>query len=532
MEHSSSSTPERRLVGQYDSHVSGGHSNNYADISAAGQARQHNGNVYNTNTNYYTVRQKRSDETLSDEGLNKALLKTAAEGQSRRVEALVQQGADPDYADGDGMIAPHHACLSGFEDTVDALLDMSVDVNAFSKLYGTPVCVAALKGRLNVVRTLIDSRANLSSLGGCLGSALHAACASGDVSTLDLLMGKGLPPDITRYYSSYFTLKACGREMGRGKGSWFRAQPLYLAASIGTVEVVQFLIDKGADVDAMAQSWDTKDDFNIPDGMEHFVDPKEGTALMVATGKGRPDIVRSLLYAGADPDLENSNRSTALMQAAQKGSVRCAKILLDHGSNIALRDPLGNTAALCAADAGELEVLRLLVEKGDPVENRNIPGYTATTLAAAKGYGECLRFLVESGATINCVDEKGCTPMKYAAERGHFGCVKYLLQKGADATRANKALVTPLHYAAFNGRDAIAQTLVQSGTDINAKTDLGMSPLIAAAMNGHTSTIQTLIDLGADIRIAFLDNKTALDVAKESGHKEAVKVLKAARKRK
>ena len=74
----------------------------YLDSSASGSARQHNGNVYNTSTTHYTIRQGRSDETLNDQALYKAFAKAAAEGQTRRVDVLAHRGADADYDDGTG----------------------------------------------------------------------------------------------------------------------------------------------------------------------------------------------------------------------------------------------------------------------------------------------------------------------------------------------------------------------------------------------------------------------------------------------
>lgn len=102
-------------------------------ISAIKQARQHNGNVYNNNSNYYTIRQRRSDDTLKESGLNQALLKAAAEGQTRRMEALISRGANQDHVDAAGLTALHHACFGGLEDTVAALLALDVDINAYSR---------------------------------------------------------------------------------------------------------------------------------------------------------------------------------------------------------------------------------------------------------------------------------------------------------------------------------------------------------------------------------------------------------------
>ena len=58
----------------------------YSNIAASCQARQHNGNVYNTNTNY-TYQQ--SVDQAAREALNKAFRKAAAERQHERMRVLL-----------------------------------------------------------------------------------------------------------------------------------------------------------------------------------------------------------------------------------------------------------------------------------------------------------------------------------------------------------------------------------------------------------------------------------------------------------
>ena len=90
--------------------------NNNAGHSASGDARQYMGDVTN-NTNFnYTIRKRRSDETLREDGRNRAFLLASAEGQTPRVRHLLRLGVDLDYSDENGFNALHHACLSGFED--------------------------------------------------------------------------------------------------------------------------------------------------------------------------------------------------------------------------------------------------------------------------------------------------------------------------------------------------------------------------------------------------------------------------------
>lgn len=142
----------------------------YRSISASGEARQHNGNVYNSNSYHYTLRQRRSDETLGEDQRGAVLLKAAAEGQTPRVKRLLTLGADIDYADEDqGQTALHHAVLSGFEDVVGVLLEGGADVNAQSYSDITALHLAALKGRATVTKLLLTYRASVHVLGSWAG---------------------------------------------------------------------------------------------------------------------------------------------------------------------------------------------------------------------------------------------------------------------------------------------------------------------------------------------------------------------------
>ncbi|KAM0717310.1 hypothetical protein Q7P37_007162 [Cladosporium fusiforme] len=135
--------------------------NAYADVSAGGQARQHNGNVINNYNYNYTLRQRKSDSTLGEDQRNSLLLKAAAQGQLPRVRYLIRLGVNIDFSDDQGFTALHHAVLSGFEDCVQELIDAGIDVDAPSFSSESPLNVAAQKKRLNVVKLLLDARANV-----------------------------------------------------------------------------------------------------------------------------------------------------------------------------------------------------------------------------------------------------------------------------------------------------------------------------------------------------------------------------------
>ena len=122
----------------------------FGAISASGQARQHNGNVYQNTTYQYTVRRRISDESIRDTKKLKhdRFLKAVAEGQAPRVRYFLHSiGVDVDYSDDQGFSAIHHAVLTGLTDVVEMLIEAGADVNAESLDYGTPLHLAALKDR-------------------------------------------------------------------------------------------------------------------------------------------------------------------------------------------------------------------------------------------------------------------------------------------------------------------------------------------------------------------------------------------------
>nr|XP_057928243.1 KN motif and ankyrin repeat domain-containing protein 3 [Doryrhamphus excisus] len=85
------------------------------------------------------------------------------------------------------------------------------------------------------------------------------------------------------------------------------------------------------------------------------------TALMLAVSHGRQEMVEALLECGADVDVQDDEGSTALMCASEHGRAEIVKLLLEQpGCNIAIVDNDGSNALSIALEASHNDTAVLL----------------------------------------------------------------------------------------------------------------------------------------------------------------------------
>jgi ankyrin repeat protein len=284
------------------------------------------------------------------------------------------------------------------------------------------------------------------------------------------------------------------------------------AAGKGDSEVVEALLDSGADINAR--------------------DERNQTALHHAASRGQTAAVKLLLERGADVNARNLFGQTPLLVPLYRGDLDTVRALLSAGADIEARSGVTGQTPLLVVSCGPTEVVQLLLEEGADV-NAKGKAYqeTALMLAAISGNVATVQALLEKGADVKATSTTGRTAELMAEALGHAGVVKLLQDYGAspEISRALlplEAYLPPyLVVSARKGRRLSSQAalaFLSRGAEVKAD---GKSTLLLAAMRGDVEAVRELLDGGADANFRQEDGWTGLILAAVNGHFTVVRAL-------
>ena len=206
-------------------------------------------------------------------------------------------------------------------------------------------------------------------------------------------------------------------------------------------------------------------------------DEDEGvTPLAYAAGFGRMEVLEFLVARGANVNARDPRGLSALHLTVYTGQLQALRYLLDKGADVKSPGPSG-MGPLHFAARQRAEIAGLLVERKADVGARDDYGNTALILAVREGAQEVVRVLVDAGADPNAANPlTGDGPLDVALQEGRAGIADYLRSKGAkpraDAPKLAQGTV-PWPEAA--GLDA-GRLRAQRGLDRRRRAELGLLP--------------------------------------------------------
>ncbi|CBN74287.1 conserved unknown protein [Ectocarpus siliculosus] len=188
---------------------------------------------------------------------------------------------------------------------------------------------------------------------------------------------------------------------------------LYVAAKAGHDEAVRALLE----VQATKVNWQNH---------------KGITSVSVAAHKGREEIVKMLISADADVNIDSNNGSTPLIQASHFGHAEVVKLLVNANALVDKANQKGTTALMRATQEGNEEVVGILVAAGADVSKRNNERMNALMLGSQRGHAAIVQALIHHKADIDGQTAQGSTALMLACKRGHEEVVRVLLTAGAE----------------------------------------------------------------------------------------------------
>lgn len=255
--------------------------------------------------------------------------------------------------------------------------------------------------------------------------------------------------------------------------------PLLVAARSGPLEMMNFLIEKGADARAKSRRMTALH------------------AVLEASSQLQAEMILALINADVDLEARNLAGETALRSAMKHKYFATAELLLRHGA--VPEAEVIKTLCFDAMDHGSDSAIELFLKKYTNVEGRDNDDGTLLHIAVRYGRESFTQMLLERGANIEVRNDWGCTPLCMAVRCGRDSITKMLLARGAEIEASNSKGYTPLYIAARFGRESITIILLERGADIEAINHSGFRPLYGAVAGGHISTLQLLLDCGADL---------------------------------
>jgi inversin len=177
---------------------------------------------------------------------------------------------------------------------------------------------------------------------------------------------------------------------------------------------------------------------------------------------GSPPIVKLLLQAGADPNVEDASGQPPLFYACEAGHSEVVGALLDADAAATYLDPEQRTLLHWASVGGHTAVCQALLDSQQiDVNGRDASGRTALHNAAYAVHPELVQLLLQHQADPNAQDEQGISAVHWAASRQSSGVIQALIDYKAfvNHTEYHPERLTPLDYAAMTGNKEVRPSM-------------------------------------------------------------------------
>ncbi|KAJ3574514.1 hypothetical protein NPX13_g4340 [Xylaria arbuscula] len=293
--------------------------------------------------------------------------------------------------------------------------------------------------------------------------------------------------------------------------------PLHIAAAWGNDELVNLLLNNGADINALSRMF--CECMILP----NYHNAPLWTPLHIAMCRGHESTTRLLLSRGASIHLttrykgSDSARFTALHGACDVGLFDAARAILEEGyqADPAVPDRNNMTPLAYAFVRGNWAIIDLLMEHGADI-NVQISDFNLLDHACIQGYyAEALRLL-----------DLGVVPQPHSIETGVDPIWFHIISVVGTVDFPSH----PRSSSQIGYRLPLVKRLIEQGIDVNARSADGSTALMEAASLHRADMVEVLLNSGADVHLVLnpLCPISALQRAVGTSCEEALRTPKGA----
>lgn len=344
---------------------------------------------------------------------------------------------------------------------VKKLLENGAFIDCKNNDYLTPITYAASKNHFDVVDFLYEEGANPYLYDKNYKNALDYIILRDQESLFDKFVSNDTRK-LFDYSSSLITA---------GCYAYFTDEQTY-------IKYFDKLIKLGADVNTRA----SVSDINCG-----------RTVLHAAANKGFYEVVNYLIDNGANVNIKDNSGYTALHLAISKNSIECAEILLKNNANVhAIDNKEGYSPILyCCVERDNEEMIDLLLKFGADINDQSAEKHTVLTYADEK----LMPKLIALDADIYAIDGKGRNVL-HNRMRYNFDSLEYLIKKGVDIDKQDFEGMTPIMIAVERQNFAAFNTLLQYDADISKinNFDATVNDLIRVRPNEAKQKFETILN--------------------------------------
>ncbi|XP_019713533.1 ankyrin repeat and EF-hand domain-containing protein 1 isoform X1 [Hippocampus comes] len=266
----------------------------------------------------------------------------------------------------------------------------------------------------------------------------------------------------------------------------------------------------------------------------NFTEPQNGKgALHMAVAANNQDLTRFLLSLRAHPDIQNKRGHTPVMLATELGNDGIVKMLADHDADMSIQDNEGQGVLFYCIypTRRHTRCLQTALEYRADVNNVSLQGTHVFQLMCqhAKDCAPMCHMMLAKGADPNATDQKtGVTALMEAAKAGSLDLVRDILKRGGNPNALDQKRMSVVHYAAMGGFFEVIVLLSAFSADMSVINVDECTALHFAAATGDINCCKFLAQRGCNAKVKNLDGFLPRQIAKDAGHKAAMKELRKA----